>query len=59
MFMLERSECVNRGMYILLHNAALAMSALGHQRTLRSLALQGPLSSVNRPYSSEFLKVGI
>jgi hypothetical protein len=32
--MLERSERVNSGMYIQLHNAARAMSALGHHQSL-------------------------
>jgi hypothetical protein len=47
--MLERSERVNSGMYIQLHNAARAMSALGHHQPLSIHSGEWPVSGVFRP----------
>jgi len=45
---------VNSGMYLLLHNVVLGMSALGRQRPFRILAAQGPLSGVKRKFALIF-----
>jgi hypothetical protein len=47
--MLERSERVNSGMYIQLHNAARAMSALGHHQPLSITSHDRLVSSPLQP----------